>query len=325
MNPPEPFAIASRRSPLAQTQARLVRDLLGRAMELAGEEVERRLPIQTFVTTGDRNLSGPLADIGGKGLFTKEVEEALLSGAARIAVHSMKDMPVRAPPGLVFAGAPPREDPRDCFISLHAQSPWDLPAGAVVGAASVRRIAQTLTRRPDLETVALRGNVATRLEKLERGDAHATFLALAGLKRLGMEDKATAVLEPEDMLPAAGQGALYIQTRADDDEALALVRAVACPETTVCTAAERAFLEGLDGSCRTPIAALAKVKENDVRFRGELLSLDGAERYGVERVFPFDPDGVVTAREVGAEAAREARARAGEDFFHKLALNASHS
>lgn len=314
------FAIASRRSPLAQTQARHVRGLLAGALGLSGDEREARLPIETFVTSGDRNLSGPLAAIGGKGLFTKEVEAALLSGAARFAVHSMKDMPAETPEGLVTAGVPPREDPRDCFLSPHAQSPWELPEGAVVGAASVRRIAQTLARRPDLKTVALRGNVATRLEKLAAGEADATFLALAGLRRLGLAEKATRILAFEDMLPAAGQGALCIQTRKDDREARALAQEISCPETTICVEVERAFLAGLDGSCRTPIAGLARIREGRVHFRGELLSLDGQTRFETERDFSYDPGDVIGARTVGGEAAREIRARAGGDFFKQLEL-----
>jgi len=315
------FAIASRQSPLAQVQARHVRGLIAAELGLESAAAEKRMPIQTFVSAGDRNLSGPLAEIGGKGLFTKEVEDALLSGAARFAVHSMKDMPAAHPPGLVTAAIPPREDPRDCFLSPRADSPWDLPQGARIGAASVRRIAQILSRRPDLDTVVLRGNVATRLNKLAAGDADATFLALAGLRRLGLEDRATRVLDPlEDMLPAVGQGALCIQAREDDAEALALARKIACPETTICLEAERAFLAGLDGSCRTPIAGLARVEAGVVTFRGELLSLDGRRRFAASREFAYDPEGAAHAASVGAEAAREIRDAAGEAFFEELSL-----
>lgn len=320
MNDQNTFAVASRQSPLAQVQARHVRGLIAAAMGLAGDEIETRMPVKTYVSTGDRNLSGPLAEIGGKGLFTKEVEEALLTGAARLAVHSMKDMPAVHPEGLVTAAIPTREDPRDCFLSPKAETPWDLPEGAVVGAASVRRIAQVLRRRPDLKTAALRGNVATRLEKLAAGDADATFLALAGLKRLGLEKKATRILDPDEMLPAAGQGALCVQARADDAEALSIAQRIACPETTICVAVERAFLAGLDGSCRTPIAGLARVDNGVVRFRGELLSLDGQRCFETARDFDYDPHGVDEAAAVGAAAAREIRAEAGEAFFKELAL-----
>lgn len=320
MNDQNTFAVASRQSPLAQVQARHVRGLVAAAMGLAGDDIETRMPVKTYVSTGDRNLSGPLAEIGGKGLFTKEVEEALLTGAARLAVHSMKDMPAVHPDGLVTAAIPRREDPRDCFLSPKAETPWDLPEGAAIGAASVRRIAQVLRRRPDLKTVALRGNVATRLEKLAAGDADATFLALAGLKRLGLEEKATRILDPDDMLPAVGQGALCVQARADDAEAREVAQRIACPETTICVAVERAFLAGLDGSCRTPIAGLARVDNGVVRFRGELLSLDGQRCFETACEFDYDPHGVDEAAAIGAEAAREIRAEAGEAFFKELAL-----
>ncbi len=313
------FAIASRKSPLAQAQTRQIQALLADALCVAPECREEILPVETHVTAGDRNLAVSLANIGGKGLFTKEVEEALLTGAARFAVHSMKDMPAVSPKGLVMAAIPPREDPNDCFISPVAQSPWDLPQGATIGAASVRRIAQTLARRPDLKTVTLRGNVGTRLEKIKQGDAHATFLALAGLKRLGLPALATKIMPPEEMLPAVGQGALCVQTRADDGEALSLASKISCAETTICVTVERAFLAGLDGSCRTPIAGLAIVDHREVWFRGEVLSLDGAERFCTERRFTFDADDIESARRVGAEAASELRQRAGAAFFEKLA------
>ncbi|MFQ5564345.1 MAG: hydroxymethylbilane synthase [Parvularculaceae bacterium] len=313
------FVIASRRSPLAQAQAFMVRDLLAAAAEVDIDAAEDLFPVKTFVSSGDRNLSGSLAEIGGKGLFTKEIEEALLNGTARFAVHSMKDMPAVSPPGLVFAGSPPREDPRDVFISFRAESPWSLPFGARLGVSSVRRAAQTLARRPDLELAPLRGNVGTRLQKLKDGEADATFLAMAGLKRLGMEEIATAVLEPEEMLPAVGQGALFIQARADDEEALALAAKVSCPETFVCTTAERAFLAGLDGSCRTPIAGLAVIDGDDVWLRGELLTLDGSKRFAVERRFACATGGEKEAARIGADAAREIRAKAGPDHFASIA------
>lgn len=320
MNDQNTFPLASRQSPLAQVQARHVRGLIAAAMGLAGEDIETRMPVRTYVSTGDRNLSGPLAEIGGKGLFTKEVEEALLTGEARFAVHSMKDMPAVHPDGLVTAAIPLREDPRDCFLSPRAATPWELSEGAAIGAASVRRIAQVLRRRPDLKTVTLRGNVATRLEKLAAGEADATFLALAGLKRLGLEEKATRILDPEEMLPAVGQGALCVQARADDEEAREIAQRIACPETTICVAVERAFLAGLDGSCRTPIAGLARVDNGVVRFRGELLSLDGRARFETARAFDYDPRRVDEAAAAGAEAARDIRAEAGEAFFKGLAL-----
>lgn len=314
MSEDKPFAIASRRSPLALAQARMVQAMIAKT---AGIEPDAA-PIRDYVSSGDRNLSGSLAEVGGKGLFTKEIEDALLSGAARFAVHSMKDMPPESPPGLITAAIPAREDPRDVFISSIAASPWDLPQGAKVGTASVRRAAQLLSRRPDLKVAPLRGNVGTRLEKLERGEADATFLALAGLKRLGMESHATCIMAPEDMLPAAGQGALCVQTREDDKEARAIAASFNCNKTSNCVAMERAFLAGLDGSCRTPIAALAVIEGGLVRFRGALLSLDGAQVFSAERELPYTDECAANAARIGAEAAAEIRGQAGDDFFKEL-------
>ncbi|WP_428407441.1 hydroxymethylbilane synthase [Hyphococcus sp.] len=308
------FAIASRRSPLAMAQARLVQAMIAKAAGISPEAA----PIQDYVSTGDRNLQGSLANIGGKGLFTKEIEEALLSGAARFAVHSMKDMPADSPPGLVTAAIPAREDPRDVFISYVAETPWDLPQGARVGTASVRRAAQLLARRPDLKIVPLRGNVGTRLDKLERGEADATFLALAGLNRLDMEGHATAVMATDEMLPAVGQGALCVQTRKDDEEARAIAAKFNCARTSACVIMERAFLMGLDGSCRTPIAGLAIMQDDEIRFRGELLSLDGRERFAVECSLPYTEHCAMDAGGLGAEAAAEILDAAGLDFFKRL-------
>ena len=316
--PTKPFAIASRRSPLAQAQTRLIQGQLAAAAGVAPDGQDAALPIATFVTSGDKNLTGSLADIGGKGLFTKEIEEALLSGAARFAVHSMKDMPAETPAGLVTAAIPQREDPRDGFISYLASSPWELPQNATIGAASVRRIAQILHRRPDLKPRTLRGNVGTRLEKLKNREADATFLALAGLNRLGLAGEATMILSPEDMLPAVGQGALCIQARADDEEALSLAQKIACPQTTLCVAIERAFLASLDGSCRTPIAGLALYAGGEVWFRGEILSHDGAERFSVERRIALGTDELDAATQLGRAAANELRAKAGADFMAKI-------
>ncbi len=314
MNNDKLFAIATRRSPLAMAQARLVQAMAAKA---AGIDAAR-VPVRDYVSSGDRNLTGSLADIGGKGLFTKEIEEALLSGAARFAVHSMKDMPAESPAGLVLAAVPAREDPRDVFISHIAANPWDLPPGARIGSASVRRQAQVLARRPDLKTVVLRGNVGTRLEKLARGEAEATFLALAGLKRLDLEGHATAIMATDEMLPAVGQGALCVQARADDKEALAIAAQFNCPGTAACVAVERAFLAGLDGSCRTPIAGLARIEQGEIRFRGELLSPDGGVRYTAEKKIPYTDNCEAAAKAAGAAAAAELRGQAGESFFRSL-------
>ncbi len=311
------FAIASRRSPLAQAQTRQIQALLGKALGAGEDELDLVLPVETFVTAGDKNLAGSLAEIGGKGLFTKEIEEALLSGAARFAVHSMKDMPAQSPAGLVTAAIPAREDPRDCFLSFVAPEPWDLPENAIIGAASVRRIAQILNRRPDLQPQTLRGNVGTRLEKLKNGEADATFLALAGLKRLGLAAEAVKIMPPGEMLPAVGQGALCIQARADDEDALALAAKISCSTSTICVAVERAFLAALDGSCRTPIAGLAVREGDEVWFRGELLSLDGADCFTVERRINFDTDDISAAEECGRKAAGALRTQAGADFMKR--------
>jgi hydroxymethylbilane synthase len=204
------------------------------------------------------------------------------------------------------------------FISSVAASPWDLPQGARVGTASVRRAAHLLARRPDLKTAPLRGNVGTRLEKLARGEADATFLALAGLKRLGLDSHATRIMSIDEMLPAAGQGALCVQTREDDEEARAIAASFNCSKTSLCVQMERAFLAGLDGSCRTPIAALAVIEGGEVHFRGELLSLDGAQVFRTSRTMPYTEDCAVKVVAAGAEAAAGIRAQAGEDFFKEL-------
>ncbi len=310
------LAIATRRSPLAMAQARAVQSMVVKAAGVAPEAA----PILKYVSTGDMNLTAPLADVGGKGLFTKEIEEALLSGEARFAVHSMKDMPAESPPGLVTAAIPAREDPRDVFISFMAPTPWDLPQGARVGTASLRRAAQLLARRPDLKIVTLRGNVGTRLDKLERGEADATMLALAGLNRLDMEDHATAILAPDEMLPAIGQGALCVQTREDDKEAREIAASFNCARTSACVAIERAFLAGLDGSCRMPIAGLAVIEGGEVVFRGEIFSIDGARRFGAERRLVYAQGCETEAAALGAEAAAEVKAAAGPAFFAELGL-----
>ncbi len=297
------FPIATRRSPLAQAQALLVKDQLIAATANMGQY---NFDIETFVSTGDQRLVGSLADVGGKGLFTKEIEQALLDGEARIAVHSMKDMPVLMAPGLVLGAIPAREDPRDSFICDLASTPDDLPQGAILGTASVRRAAQSLRRRPDLKIIPLRGNIGTRLEKIRLGVADATFLAEAGLKRAHRTDVARHILAPELMLPALGQGALCIQVRADDPEALALVRLLACEETEICLAGERAFLAELDGSCRTPLAGLATLDGGEVSFKAELLSLDGSYKIDTEiKIAVTEKTHELRCQQVAA-AAREA-------------------
>ena len=254
--------IGSRGSPLALVQAREVQRRLAAA---SGVDAQR-IAIKVIRTTGDIVQDRPLADAGGKGLFAKEIEEALIAGAIDLAVHSSKDLPTILPPGLMLAGFLPREDPRDAFISLKAKALRDLPPGAVVGTASPRRQAMVKRLRPDVTVVPLRGNVETRLRKLEAGEVDATLLAVAGLKRLGLLSAATAILEPEEFLPAVGQGAIGIETRADDAKTRALVAMIADADTATALAAERAFLAVLDGSCRTPIGGHADRRRRNGPF-----------------------------------------------------------
>lgn len=269
-----PLRLGTRGSPLAVAQTEQVRRLLAAARpDLART---RGFEIVVVQTTGDRVLNRTLADIGGKGLFTKELEEALFDGRVDLAVHSMKDMPTWLPAGLVLAATPAREDPRDVLISRSGAGLGALPPGAVVGTAGLRRQAQVLERRPDLRVVPLRGNVRTRLDKLAAGEVDATLLALAGLKRLDLAEVAAEILETDVMLPAAGQGAVAIETRADDAETRSLVGAIDDPGTRARVTAERAVLEVLDGSCRTPIAALAEIAGDRLTLRAKMLTPDGA-------------------------------------------------
>lgn len=298
--------IGSRGSPLALAQAREVQGRLAAAGGLDAERIE----IKVIRTTGDRIQDRPLSEAGGKGLFTKEIEEALLSNAIDLAVHSTKDMTTVLPPGLVLTAFLPREDARDAFISRKAASLQQLPPGAVIGTASLRRQALVKRLRPDLAVVPLRGNVETRLRKIEAGEADATLLAAAGLKRLGLLAAATAILDLDDFLPAVGQGAIGIETRADDGATRALVAKIGDADTSTAVAAERAFLTVLDGSCRTPIAGHARVDRGVVRFRGMIVKPDGSVAFEALREGP-----AAQAAALGADAGRELKARAGSDFF----------
>jgi hydroxymethylbilane synthase len=257
------------------------------------EEAERVAPLIVITTTGDRVQDRRLLEIGGKGLFTKEIEEALLDGRIDCAVHSMKDMPAECPAGLVIAATPEREDPRDAFLSLKVDRLEDLPQGARLGTASLRRQAQSLHRRPDLSVQMLRGNVDTRLAKLEAGDADAILLAMSGLKRLGLGHLPKSLLDPLEAPPAPGQGALAIETRAGDADAawLAALRDEAAGLTV---AAERGALVALEGSCKTPIGAHARLVGHRIRLVVEALSPDGTLR--------FRREGEVAASETAARA-----------------------
>ena len=294
--------IGTRGSPLALIQAGLARDALAREHGLDPQAIV----IVSITTTGDRERNRSLAEIGGKGLFTKEIEEALLAGEIDVAVHSMKDMPARLPDGLVMAAMLPRDDPRDAFLSPVAATLTGLPRGARLGSSSVRRAAQALHLRPDLEIVPFRGNVETRLRKLAEGVAAATFLAQAGLNRLGLGEKATAVMSVEEMLPALAQGAVGLETRADDTVIRDLVAAVDDAATAVTVAAERGFLAALDGSCRTPIAGLAVLDGELLRFRGTALTVDGRQVFEAVR-----EGGLGEAAAMGADAGHEVRRLGG--------------
>ena len=296
--------IGTRGSPLALAQATTVRDRLVEASPgLAAEAFE----IVVIRTSGDRIVDRPLADIGGKGLFTKEIEAALLDGGIDLAVHSLKDMPTELPRGLAIGCYLEREDPRDAFISAIAATPAELPAGSVVGTSSLRRRAQILSLRPDLEVVEFRGNVETRLRKLKEGVADATLLAIAGLRRLGMAAVATSILAPEDMLPAVGQGAVAVQMRAGDARAQAFLAPLGHPETGLRVGAERALLAALDGSCRTPIAALAEIEsDGGLWLRAAVFTPDGRAGWHCERRGRAS-DGEAMGRDAGAEL----KARAG--------------
>jgi hydroxymethylbilane synthase len=260
--------------------------------------------------TGDQILDKALKDIGGKGLFTREIEEALLDGGIDIAVHSMKDMPTLQPEGLVLDCYLPREDPRDAFVSPGAAGIADLPEGAVVGSSSLRRRAQLANRRPDLRLVEFRGNVQTRLAKLEQGVAAATFLAMAGLSRLGMTHVARGPIAPEAMLPAVAQGAIGVERRAADTRAAALLEAIHHHDTGLRLAAERGFLARLDGSCETPIAGLALLEGATLWLRGEILRPDGSEAIADDAHGPA-ADGAA----LGADLAERLLARAPAGFF----------
>ena len=304
--PDRPLRIGTRGSPLALAQAHETRDRLMAAHGLPGDA----FAVEVIRTTGDAVQDRPLSQIGGKGLFTKEIEEALLDGRIDMAVHSMKDMPTVLPEGLAIIALLPREDVRDAFVSRRHASIAALPRGAVVGSSSLRRRAQLLNRRPDLRVVEFRGNVQTRLRKLDEGVAEATFLAVAGLRRLGLDELARAPIDPDEMLPAVAQGAIGVEARVDDDAVRALLEAVDDAPTGLALAAERAFLAALDGSCRTPIGGLAVLADGKLWFRGEIIRPDGGERLSTERRGPPSD-----AASLGADAAEELRGRAGPGFF----------
>lgn len=306
----KPLKIGTRGSPLALAQT----ELFIAALKKARPELRHSSAIEivTITTSGDRIQDRPLSEAGGKGLFTKEIEDALLEGAIDCAVHSMKDMPTQLPPGLVIPCLLPREDPRDAFISLKAKSLAELPRGAVVGTSSLRRQAILLARRPDLQVVTFRGNVGTRLKKLQEGVVDATLLALAGLKRLGKETLATSILEHDEMLPAVAQGAVGIEVREGDRTTRDVIAPVHCAITELRVTAERAFLACMDGSCRTPLAALMSEPDPHHRARFEALAATPDGRDVAQASYMMSVAMLQDAVRLGETAARDIRKQMAE-------------
>ena len=298
--------IGTRGSPLALVQARTVRARLAVALGTAEDAIE----MVVIRTTGDVIQDRPLAEEGGKGLFTKEIEEALLDGRIDLAVHSAKDMPTVLPAGLILAACLEREDPRDVFISLKAGSLAELPQGATLGTTSPRRQAIAKRARPDLKIVPMRGNVETRLRKLADGECDATILALAGLKRLGLEGRATKIMNANEFLPAAGQGAIGIETREDDARTREILARIDHADTSLAVACERAFLAVLDGSCKTPIGGHATVAGSAISFRGLIARPDGSAAHDITGTGNRGD-----ATKIGADAGRALKHQAGPSFF----------
>lgn len=306
------LTIGTRGSPLALAQAHEVREKLSAAHGLEPETIA----IKVIKTSGDAILDKPLAEVGGKGLFTKEIEEQLLSGEIDLAVHSSKDMPTQLPEGLVLSAFLEREDVRDAFLSLIAKSPDHLPEGARIGTSSLRRAAQMKRFRPDFRVVPFRGNVQTRLQKLADNVADATLLALAGLNRLDQSHRVTLVLDERRFPPAPAQGAICIETRTGDTATNRLVAALDHAPTRQRVEAERGFLESLDGSCRTPIAALSTLDAGKLMLFGQLLSVDGKQAF--EDEISGDAD---AGPDLGRQLGERLKSLAGEDFLLSLKRN----
>jgi hydroxymethylbilane synthase len=291
---------------LALAQAHEVRARLTAATGLP----EARFEIVVIKTSGDRIQDRPLSEVGGKGLFTKEIEEAMLAGDIDFSVNSSKDMPTVLPDGLGLTTFLPREDVRDAFISHKSKTLIDLPRGAIVGSSSLRRQAMIKRLRPDISVVTFRGNVETRLQKLADGIVDATLLAFAGLKRLGKSDAVTSLLEPESFLPAVGQGAIGIEQRLDDSETRALLTHIHDRDTGLALTTERAFLNVLDGSCKTPIAGLALILPDTIDFRGMLLKPDGSDALEIALTASH-----ADAESLGRTAGEKLKRDAGPDYF----------
>ena len=305
--PSAPLRIGTRGSPLALAQAHETRKCLAEALNASKDSFE----IVVISTSGDRILDRPLKEVGGKGLFTKEIEQEMLDRKIDIAVHSMKDMPVEQPDGLTLGCYLPREDVRDAFVSSDFKNVSDLPSGSKVGTSSLRRKAQLKFSRPDLEVVEFRGNVQTRLKKLKEGVASCTFLAMAGLNRLGLEEVAQSAINPNEMLPAIAQGAIGIEWREEDKQITDILKKIHHEETGQRLNAERAFLAELDGSCQTPIAGLATIEGSSLKFTGQVLRTDGSES-----IYETASCNIEDGPELGREMAQKILAQAGPNFFN---------
>jgi hydroxymethylbilane synthase len=305
-SPSSPLRIGTRGSPLALAQAYETRKRLTNALNISEDSFE----IVVISTSGDRILDRPLKEVGGKGLFTKEIEQDMLDRKIDIAVHSMKDMPVEQPDGLTLGCYLPREDVRDAFVSSRYKNVNELPSGSKVGTSSLRRKAQLKFSRPDLEVVEFRGNVQTRLKKLKDGVATCTFLAMAGLNRLGLEEVAQSTMSPNEMLPAIAQGAIGIEWREEDRQISDILKKIHHEETGQRLNTERAFLAELDGSCQTPIAGLAIIEGSSLKFTGQVLRTDGSESIS-ETAFGDIEDGP----RLGREMAQKILSQAGPEFF----------
>ncbi len=290
------LTLGSRGSPLALAQSKMTRDLLAAHLGVSALDAQVQFPIQTYTTSGDQLQDRSLVEAGGKGLFTKELERALINGEIDLAIHSMKDVPIQMPAGLKMAAILPREDPREALIAKGVSNLADLPKNPVIGTASVRRQAQVLLARPDAKIVMLRGNVGTRLQRLDEGVFDATFLAYAGLKRLGLGDAASGILPIGEMLPAPAQGAVGLQIRNTDTKTAQMLAPISCETTQIELAAERAFLAVLDGSCRTPIAAHAQLSGDDLVFTGAVYLPDGSKAWSRTKTISLPHTAPLAAR-----------------------------
>ncbi len=315
MPPQQPIRIGTRGSKLALTQSGMMRDRIAAALGASPDQYETVAPLVVITTTGDRIQDRRLLEIGGKALFTKEIEEALLDGRIDVAVHSMKDVPSQQPAGLAIAAIPEREDPRDAFCSAF-ESLDALPKGARLGTASLRRQAQALFRRPDLDVVMMRGNVDTRLAKLAAGEADAILLAASGLNRMGLGATPRGFLDPIAAPPAPGQGSLAIQTRVEDQDAPWAV-ALRCAATTLTVTAERGALEALEGSCRTAMGAYARLEGERLTLIVEALTPEGARRFRREGETVLTGDRLAAARALGLKLGLDVRDEGGEALVLK--------